>query len=115
VKHKKFIFAIIVAVALAVVGLAGWLYVNTSTPQIISGRVTKVSNECQSDGTCFVTLDGSKSIVTGCGLMANGKTCKSYDQSKLHAGQQVEATVMKSQTGWYDLECDSCTIRVIGE
>jgi hypothetical protein len=110
------------AATLVIAGLAVWLYANNkrvshvdaSTPQVISGRVTSISNECRADGTCSMTLDGSKSIVTGCGLMANGKTCKSYDQSKLHAGQQVEATVTKGQSGWYNLECDSCTIRVIG-
>jgi len=121
-KHKKFIAAI-VAVTMVMAGLVAWLYVNNkhvsnmdaATPQVISGQVTSISNECRVDGTCSVTLDGSKSIVTGCGLMADGKTCKSYDQSNLHTGQQVNATVMRDGSGRYNLECDSCAIHVIGE
>jgi hypothetical protein len=112
-KHKK----IIIAAAALVIG-AGLvvLLINILSPQqVISGRVTSISNGCWADGICGVTLDDSKSIVTGCGLMPDGKTCKTYDQSKLRIGQQVKATVIKTEEGRYNLECDSCKIRVIGE
>ena len=114
-KHKK-IISIIIAAAVAVGVIAWWGKshgIDITSPETISGRVTNISNECRSDGTCSVALDNSKLIVTGCGLMAGGITCKSYDQSKLHIGQQVEATVIKAKSGMYNLECDSCTIRVI--
>lgn len=115
-KRKKIIIVILIAVA-AVVGLIIWWGTNqdsmSANLQVISGRVTSINNGCFADGGCSVTLDDSKVIVTGCGLMANGKTCKSYDQSKLHSGQKVEATVVMDRSGMYSLECDSCTIRVI--
>jgi flagellar basal body-associated protein FliL len=115
-KHKKFSIAIImVVVVVAVVG--AWLIMsqNQATrakPHTITGRVTRIVNECQSDGTCSVTLDGTKTIITGCGLMANGKSCAAYDQTKLRLGQEVEATVVEDDPGQYSLECDTCTIRV---
>lgn len=83
-------------------------------PQVIRGHVTAISNECHSDGICWVTLDGSKVIVTGCSLGPNGTTCKPYDQTQLHSGEQVEATVLQTKPGRYSLDCDSCTIRIVG-
>jgi hypothetical protein len=115
-KHKKIIIVVVIAVVATAGFIIWWATSQTkisTNPQTIRGRVTSISNECFADGICSVTLDDSKLIVTGCGLMANGKTCKSYDQSKLHSGQQVEATVMKAESGTYSLECASCTIRVI--
>ncbi len=106
---------------IAGIGLAAaagliWAIISINTPKaplVISGRVTSISNECNLDGTCSVTLDDSRMIVTGCGLVPRGETCKTYDQSKLHVGQLVEATVTKVQQGVYGLGCDTCIVRVI--
>ena len=115
-KHKKIVVAFII-VGIVLVGSAVWWRTSHNSasegPQTIKGRVAAINNGCFADGGCSITLDNSKVIITGCGLMANGKTCKSYDQSKLHSGQQIEATVVKDKSGTYDLECDSCTIHVI--
>ncbi len=116
-KYKKIVLAAILLAVVVLAGFAVWRgtsHNNTSEgPQTIRGRVAAINNGCFADGGCSVTLDDSRVIITGCGLMANGRTCKSYDQSKLHSGQQIEASVMKGESGTYNLECASCTIRVI--
>lgn len=112
-KASPLVVAGLVTLLLVVVFTVWYVVSRSSSPQIIRGRVTHILNECQYDGTCAITIDNSTQIITGCGLMAGGKTCKSYDQSKLHIGQQIEATVMKGRSGSYNLECDSCLIRVL--
>ncbi len=112
-KHKKVATAIAAVVVVVVaIGIVVVFRANSapSAPQTVSGRVTSISNQCQTDGVCSVTLDGSTVIVTGCGLLANGKTCKTFDQSTLRVGQQVQATVIKGKSGQYSLDCSSCTI-----
>jgi flagellar basal body-associated protein FliL len=124
-KNDKKLALVIVMVIILVVGGAIIFFVfkqNSSCesiacasgakqPQIISGKVDGVSNQCQADGICGVTLDNGKTIITGCGLMAGGKTCKTYDQTKLKYGEHIEATVVQTETDTYTLECDTCTIR----
>lgn len=117
-KHKKTIFIALVIVAIAAITTIVWLNnrkdetsSGTKQPQTISGKVNSISNECQSDATCGVTLDNGKTIITGCGLMAGGKTCKTYDQTKLKYGQRIEATVIQVDEKTYGLDCDACTIR----
>jgi hypothetical protein len=117
VKHKKIILIASVIVVLAAVLSLVWFnsrkdeVSGTKQPQIISGKLNGISNECQSDGACGVTLDSGKTIITGCGLMAGGKTCKAYDQTKLKYGERIEATVIQTDTSTYTLECETCTIR----
>jgi hypothetical protein len=121
-KHKRLILALVVTIVILAILAAITLWPNpkasleqgtaAATPQLISGRVTATDNGCYADAICSVTLDDIKVIITGCGLQANGTTCKTYDQSKLVQGQQVEATVIKAAAeNYYNLECDSCTIR----
>ncbi len=116
-KRKKVILITLVIVAVAAIVVVVWLSnrkdepFGTKQPQIISGKVNGISNECHADGVCGVTLDNGKTIITGCGLMAGGKTCKTYDQTKLKYGERVEATVIQTDANTYTLECDSCTIR----
>jgi len=96
---------------LVIIGAAAvsWLKNSANNPKNINGIITNISNQCHVDGTCSVTLDGYKTIVTGCGLTANGRTCKTYDQTKLQVGQRVKATVVGGDN-YYSVECDSCTI-----
>jgi hypothetical protein len=117
-KTNKKLFLIFLAVSAAAVFaifvLALKKQSETSTqPQIIKGEVADMSSGCNVDGICSVTLDNDKKIITGCGLMPGGKTCKRYNQSKLRIGQRIEATVMHQDAKTYNLECDSCTIRVL--
>ena len=113
-KHKKIVIGVAV-VAIAIAGFIGWLSQGNTHQnyQVINGKVTGISNECHEDGICSVTLDDTKTIITGCGLLSDGKTCKTYDQSKLSHGQQIEATVVKDTSGTYSLECDSCAIHAL--
>jgi hypothetical protein len=115
-KRKQVAIFVIFILIVAAAAFGWWQLSNrdyATTPQVIRGKVTAINNGCFADGTCSVTLDNSMVIVTGCGLMANGKTCKSYDQSKLHGGQRIEATVLHEDSGMYSLECNTCSIRVI--
>lgn len=84
-------------------------------PQTITGKVTAISNQCNADGTCSVTLDSAKSVITGCGLRPDGSSCKSFNQATLHIGEDIEATVMRVNETTYNLECDSCTIRAVAQ
>jgi len=117
-KHKKIVVIALVILAAAAIGSVMWFNgngVNSKKPQVISGRITKINNDCNADGICSVTLDNTKTIITGCGLSPTG-TCKTYDQqSKLKYGQHIKATVIKREAGTYDLECESCTIRIVSD
>jgi amino acid transporter len=118
-KYQRVLAILLLVVTLVVTGFILWKdkslssspLLNSEEPHIISGKVTSISDQCHVDGVCSVTLDNTKTIITGCGLMPGGKTCKMYDQSKLRFGQQVEATVVQSDKTTYSLECDSCTMR----
>jgi hypothetical protein len=63
-------------------------------PVTLTGTVTDTSNGCAVDGTCTVTLDNSKTIITGCGLGAAGASCAPYNQESLRIGDNVRATVI---------------------
>lgn len=76
----------------------------------IKGSITSISNECAVDGTCSITIDGSKTIITGCGLRGDGTTCATYDQSKLKTGDRVSAKVIKTGDT-YEVGCPDCTIQ----
>jgi hypothetical protein len=104
---KRLLFLIILIAA--AIGVLFWLKASETRPKNINGIITNISNQCHVDGTCSVTLDGYKTIVTGCGLTASGKTCKTYDQTKLQVGQRVNAIVVGGDN-YYSVECDSCTI-----
>jgi hypothetical protein len=116
--NRKFLL-LLVAAALVVAGTGVFLWLQhdkrqAGKPVQLAGIVTDINNGCHVDGMCSVTLDRSKEIVTGCGLMANNKTCKSYDQSKLEQGQYLEATVVPGgRDGLYTLECATCAIREV--
>ena len=104
----------ILAAALLFVGCLFWINrAGSRNPQIITGEVTAISNACHSDGVCSITLDNNKTIITGCGLNPEGKTCKTYDQSRLVTGQLIKATVIRSDAKTYNLECDTCGIQIL--
>ena len=121
VSTRKFLWigtiCIVTAIIITVAAVSIFFWVNnkhdSNKPQTITGKVTAISNQCNVDGICSVTLDSTKTIITGCGLQPDGRTCKVYDQSKLHNGQLVEAVIMRSDATTYNLDCDSCTIRVL--
>jgi len=106
----------VLAAVVVFLGCLFWINQNRShSPQIITGEVTAISNECYADGMCSITLDHNKRIITGCGLGPDGKTCRTYNQSKLVNGQLIKATVMQSGAKTYNLECDTCGIQILNK
>ncbi len=79
----------------------------------ISGRITTLNKSCYSDGTCSITVDGNKSIVTSCpnGFTADRRACNSVDLDKLEVGDTVTANVQETdESNSYDIQCEGCTV-----
>ena len=113
-KPAKLIGLSFAALSLLTVATLAVIYFSANSKQgtdvvNLRGTVTNINNGCWADGTCSITLDNTKTIITGCGLRADNTSCAAYDQSRLHIGDKVAAKVLKADES-YNLECQGCTI-----
>lgn len=125
-KRRIGITAAIVAVlcVMAVVAIRLW---QTGQIKTFSGTVTQSSLDCNVDGLCSITVQG-KTIITGCGLVADNSICPNQAfslftegdakdgtlKARFGVGTKVRVTAQKTpQSKLYNLHCPGCGITVI--
>jgi len=115
-KKTAIIAGITVTLAIAF-GLGWWFNRHQNPPQTneplqLSGHITALSEGCNTKGTCSITLDHTTTVITSCAVLPGDAQCRDYDPAKLRIGGELEATAVKAETGnYYNLECDTCTIK----